>query len=203
MLRYPVTLVPDDNDTLLVSFPDFPEAHTFGEDEVEALSRAVDVLATVMEAYIRDRRRIPAPSAMTSGSVVTLPALTGLKIELYESLFAAGVGKAALAKRLQWHLPQVDRLLDLRHASRLDQLEIAFHAIGKQMVVAVTDERQPDPLLIKVNRQIIGKLFHAGTPTDRVTMARQAEPGHLITPSQAGRGRSRQSSATFRTSKSR
>jgi antitoxin HicB len=31
-----------------------------------------------------------------------------------------GIAKTDLAHRLGWHLPQVDRLLDLAHASRLD-----------------------------------------------------------------------------------
>ena len=31
MLAYPVVLEPDDNGTLLVTFPDVPEAVTFGE----------------------------------------------------------------------------------------------------------------------------------------------------------------------------
>jgi antitoxin HicB len=44
MLRYPVILEPDTNDTIQVSFPDAPEAHTFGEDEGEALMHAVDAL---------------------------------------------------------------------------------------------------------------------------------------------------------------
>jgi antitoxin HicB len=48
-------------------------------------------------------------------------------------------GKAELARRLNWHLPQVDRLLDLRHASRLDQLETAFRALGKQLSVEVSE----------------------------------------------------------------
>ena len=30
---YPIKLKRDTNDTLLVSFPDFPEAHTWGEDK--------------------------------------------------------------------------------------------------------------------------------------------------------------------------
>jgi antitoxin HicB len=33
----------------------------------------------------------------------------------------------------------VDRLLDLRHASRLDQMEAAFRALGKQLSVDVRD----------------------------------------------------------------
>jgi antitoxin HicB len=47
MLRYPVTLEVDTNDTTLVSFPDFPEAHTFGDDENEAPARAADLLEDV------------------------------------------------------------------------------------------------------------------------------------------------------------
>ena len=50
----------------------------------------------------------------------------------------AGIGKAELARRLNCHLPQVDRLLDLRHASRLDQLEAAFRALGKQLSIEIS-----------------------------------------------------------------
>jgi len=50
---------------------------------------------------------------------------------------ADGVGKAALAKRLGVALPQIDRLLDLRHASRLDAIERAFAALGRTMEVVV------------------------------------------------------------------
>ena len=33
MYSYPVNLEPDDNDTVVVNFPDLPEAVTFGDDE--------------------------------------------------------------------------------------------------------------------------------------------------------------------------
>jgi antitoxin HicB len=52
---------------------------------------------------------------------------------------ASGVGKAALARRLGVALPQVDRLLNLRHASRLDAIERAFAALGKTISIAVND----------------------------------------------------------------
>ncbi len=35
------------------------------------------------------------------------------------------IHKAELARRFGWHMPQVDRLFDLRHASKLDQIEAA------------------------------------------------------------------------------
>ncbi len=36
MLAYPVKLEADDNRTVLVTFPDVPEAITFGADEAES-----------------------------------------------------------------------------------------------------------------------------------------------------------------------
>jgi antitoxin HicB len=40
---------------------------------------------------------------------------------------------------LNCHLPQVDRLLDLLHNSRLDQLEAAFRALGKRIGISVEE----------------------------------------------------------------
>lgn len=136
MVRYPVTLTADDNDTILVTFKDFPEAQTFGDDKEEALARAVDALETVIDAYIRDRRDIPAPSAV-KGASVTLPSLVATKVQIYTAMRTQKVGKAELAKRLGAHLPQVDRLLDLKHGSKLDQLEAAAHALGAELEITL------------------------------------------------------------------
>ena len=70
---------------------------------------------------------------------VMLPALTEAKIELYRQMRAAGVGKAELARRLHCHLPQIDRLLDLNHGSRLDQIEQALLAVGKRLTISIED----------------------------------------------------------------
>ena len=43
MLRYPVRLTTE-GERVLVDFPDFPEAHTFGDTREEALTRASDAL---------------------------------------------------------------------------------------------------------------------------------------------------------------
>jgi antitoxin HicB len=136
MVRYPVVLAADDNDTVLVTFPDFPEAQTFGHDEAEALARAVDALETVIDAYIRDRRDIPAPSAV-KGPSVTLPTLMATKVQLYTQMRQQGVNKTELAKRLNVHLPQVDRLLDVRHGSQLDQLDAAARALGGHLEISL------------------------------------------------------------------
>jgi antitoxin HicB len=86
-----------------------------------------------------DRRDIPMPRAGAKGPFATLPALTEAKLALYTAMRTAKMSKAELARRLNCHMPQVDRLLDLRHASRLDQMEAAFRALGKQLSVDVRD----------------------------------------------------------------
>jgi len=142
-MDYPVILERDDNDTILVSFPDFPEAHTFGDNEQDALDHGVDALATVIDAYIKDRRDIPLPTSIVGRHWVTMPALIEAKVHLYEAMRAARVGKSELARRLDWHLPQVDRLLTMTHGSKLEQLEAAFRVLGKRLEVGVRDVSAP------------------------------------------------------------
>jgi antitoxin HicB len=138
MLRYAVKLSKDTNATILVDVPAIPEAHTFGEDRAEALARAADAIETALMGYVQDRQPIP-PGYAGAGISVTLPALTEAKLALYETMRKGRVGKTELARRLNWHLPQVDRLLDLNHASRLDQLEAAFRVLGRRLSIEISD----------------------------------------------------------------
>ena len=112
---------------------------TFGDDEEDALFRALDALETVLAGRIDDREDISLPSPAACRPCVILPALTAAKVLLYRTMREAGVRKADLARRLGWHGPQTDRLLDLNHASRLDQIEAALAALGKRLSVEVAD----------------------------------------------------------------
>ncbi len=139
MLRYPVKLERDTNGTILASFPDVPEAHTFGKDREQALARAADALETAFMGYMENRLAIPEPSSVKRGSYVALQALTEAKLALYSAMRAGRISKTELARRLNCHLPQVDRLLNLGHGSRLDRLETAFRALGKELSVQILD----------------------------------------------------------------
>lgn len=138
MLLYPVDLEFDDNDTFLVTSCDFPELVTFGDDRDDALTHAVDALEEAVAGRIHDGADIPAPSS--GDNLVALPALTAIKVMLYQGMREQGIGKAELARRLGWHLPQIDRVLDVNHNSRLDQMEAALGAIGRQLEVTVSDK---------------------------------------------------------------
>ena len=141
-MDYPVSVEHEVGGRVRVLLPDFPGTQAMGADEAEGLLQAQKVLAAAFEQHIRERRSIPFPSAIGQ-HYVTVPALIAVKVRLYDAMRAADVGKAELARRLRWHLPQVDRLFDLGHGSRLEQLEAAFAALGKRLVVDVLDEGAP------------------------------------------------------------
>ncbi len=138
MLKYPVELTPDDG-ALLVTFPDVPEAITFGEDESSALAHARDALETALSLYITDRRDIPTSSAAKGRPVVSPSLLGSLKLAAYTAMRARQWRKADLARELKLNPRQIDRLLDLRHGSTVAQLEQALAVCGKRAVVAAED----------------------------------------------------------------
>jgi antitoxin HicB len=137
MFDYPVTLTPD-GETLLVTFADVPEAMTFGANEDEALLQAIDALETGLSFYVDARKPLPIPSQAQPGQRTVHPSpLETAKLGVYQAMTEQGIKKAELARRLGWHMPQVDRLFDLRHASKLDQIEAAARVLGRHLEVRV------------------------------------------------------------------
>ena len=138
MVDYPVTLT-SDSGTVLVTFVDVPEAITFGEDEEDALLHAIDALETGLSFYLDARKPLPIPSKPARGQKTVRPsALECAKLGVYQAMTEQGIKKAELARRLGWHMPQVDRLFDLHHASKLEQIEAAATVLGKHVTVQVS-----------------------------------------------------------------
>jgi antitoxin HicB len=134
-MNYPVELIPDDNDTIMVAFPDVPGAISFGETEGEALANAQDALETVFSGMIADRKDIPEPSA-PDGRPTVRPTLLGLlKLTVYRAMRERGWRKADLARATHQHPRQIDRLLDLRHGSTIAQIEQALAACGVEAAI--------------------------------------------------------------------
>ncbi len=136
MFDYPVMLSPD-NGAFLVTFPDVPEAITFGATKAEALTMAVDALESGLSFYVDARKSLPVPSARPDLPSVRPSALESIKLAVYQEMMNQGIRKADLARRLGWKAPQVDRLFDLGHASRLDQLEAAAKALGRHIEIGL------------------------------------------------------------------
>lgn len=138
MLNYPVTLTKDSNGTYLVEVLDLPEANSVGDDEDEALLNAVEAIETALEIYFDERRPVPVPSKARKGqSIVALSALEEAKVLLWNEMHAQNVKKAELARRLNVHMPQVDRLFDLKHSSKFEFVEQAAKALGKKFEISL------------------------------------------------------------------
>lgn len=139
MIVFPANLIPD-GDTFVVLFPDLPHAHTNGRSVEDAVAHAPDALVAGLSMLMEKNLPIPSPGKKRGKSaiLVTVPSVVvNAKIELYKALRTYGVKKAELARRMGIHKQQVERLLDLSHASRIEQLEGAFAALELQMVVDV------------------------------------------------------------------
>ena len=68
-----------------------------------------------------------------------MTALQSAKAELYTAFLASGIRKAELARRLRIPKTTVDRLFDFENQTRLDQIEAAFAALGKELSIIVRD----------------------------------------------------------------
>jgi antitoxin HicB len=138
MYAYPVKTKLDSNGTLLVTFPDIPEAITVSATEADVVRFGTEALESAFEIYFDERREIPAPSQPKRGQqTVQLSALVTAKVLLANEMVRQDVRKAELARRLNLHGPQVDRLLNPRHSSKIDAIEAAFESLGRKLEVSV------------------------------------------------------------------
>ncbi len=133
-MDYRLDIRKDTRATYLATFPDLPGVHTFGTTRAEARGRAQDAFVTGVEFMIRTRRVVPAPRA-AGGTRFHVSALVASKIELHNLMVREHVNRAELSRRLRMHRPQVDRLVNLRHGSQLDQIEAAFDVLGRRMEI--------------------------------------------------------------------
>jgi antitoxin HicB len=137
-LGFNLEIEPDDNDTLLIRCPSIPGVVTFAEAERDIERWSVDAIETMLQSMMASGEQMPVGDRPAAGKTfVRLSLLATLKVQLYEGCRAAQVSRAELARRLGWHREQVDRLFRLNHASRLDQIETAFKAMGLEIDVAV------------------------------------------------------------------
>ena len=137
-MLYPVTLL-EESDGFTVTFPDIPEAITGGTTRAEALEQAKDALESALDFYFEDNRHVPAASAPRRGqALVELPASVSAKVLLHNELLAQAVRPADLARRLKTTRQEVNRLLDPRHATKIDSIQLALGALGKHIHLVVS-----------------------------------------------------------------
>ncbi|AIS15537.1 hypothetical protein C4K19_0377 [Pseudomonas chlororaphis subsp. aurantiaca] len=131
--------VHDEPGSVWLSCAEIPEMHAAGDTLGEALDGALDSIETALSIYVDERRAIPAgePGAKAGHIVLRLPALTAAKIALWNTLLESGMSKAELARRLDVQRPQVDRLVDFLHHSKIENVERALQELGRRISITV------------------------------------------------------------------
>jgi len=121
-----------------VSCRDLPLLHSVGDTIEEALLEAEDGIITAISLEMDMRRPIPVASVPEKGEyVVSVPVLVALKAALYNIMIETGTRKADLARLLGVNAPQVDRLLDVEHSSKVEKLELALAQFGRKAQVDI------------------------------------------------------------------
>lgn len=139
MLSYPARLTRD-GEAYGVTFPDIPEAITFGDTLEEALEMAADALATAMDFYFEDKRAVPPPSLPKRGHVlIDLPPSISAKVLLLNEMLEQGTRNVDLARRMNVRPQEVNRLTTLRHPTKIDTVALAFKALGKRLEFRLVD----------------------------------------------------------------
>jgi antitoxin HicB len=140
-MEYAAMFEPAEEGGFIVTFPDFDWGITQGDTEEEARQMAADALATMIHEHIRKGENLPRPSRPRGRKyrTIRLSALQGFKAELYVAFRASGITKAELARRIGLPKTVIDRLFDFGTSTRLNQIEAAFAALGKQIDLNVRD----------------------------------------------------------------
>ncbi|WP_426232859.1 type II toxin-antitoxin system HicB family antitoxin [Pseudomonas sp. TWP3-2] len=131
--------VHEEPSSVWLSCAEIPEMYAAGDTLGEALSSALDSIETALSIYVDDRRMIPTGQASDQecDAVLRLPALTAAKVALWNTLLECGVSKAELARRLGVQRPQVDRLVDFLHHSKIENVERALQQLGRRISILV------------------------------------------------------------------
>jgi len=140
-MEYPAIFEPAEEGGFIVRFPDFDWGVTQGDTEEEAGEMAADAIRTMIRELIRRGKEIPRPSRPRGRKhrMIRLPVLDAAKAELYSAFVNSGISKAGLARRLGIPKTTIDRLFDLDRHTRIDQMEAAFAALGKQLTVEIRE----------------------------------------------------------------
>ncbi|WP_369311780.1 hypothetical protein [Providencia rettgeri] len=121
-----------------IGFYDFPNIQgvTFCKEDVEL--EAEEVLSATLADFITIRKPIPLPQKNSKNAFpVYLPITTCLKIALHNAILETKTLRVDLARKMNINAQQIERLLDIHHASKVEVLEQALYLLGYDAHVTV------------------------------------------------------------------
>ncbi|WON75733.1 hypothetical protein [Serratia sp. UGAL515B_01] len=128
-----------ESDVWKITFRDFPQqqAACYKREDVEL--EAQENLLIAIATEIEEGRQVSPPSALQPGEIaIHLPVLVKLKLSLHNLMVSSGTSKVLLARQMGLNGAQIDRLLDVAYASKVEALEQALFLLGYEVHTSVT-----------------------------------------------------------------
>jgi antitoxin HicB len=133
---YQGELEPREGGGYYIRLPDFPEAISEADDDQGVARAASELLEAAIAFRIEEGQALPE-AAHEGGFVVPVPPLMAVKLAVVEAFRESGITQSELADRLGVKQPEVGRILNIHHATKLSRLEGALNALGKRVVVEI------------------------------------------------------------------
>lgn len=129
--------VEKDGDFSVVSFRDIPEALTQADSNEDLVFWATDALKTAIGMYFEDGDIIPAASEPQKGEIVIdLPPSFVAKIILHNAMIKNRLRQADIARAMNIPTPEVARIVNPKHKTKIDTIATAIQAAGGKLVLA-------------------------------------------------------------------
>ena len=126
------------DDGITVTFRDIPEAITCGDNEEDAITMAENCLLTAVEIYFEQEWQFPLPNKPKKGEkAIYLPDSVYSKILLHNAMLEKKVSNAALARAMNTTPTEVQRIVNIRHKTKIDTIGKALNAIGFQLQMSI------------------------------------------------------------------
>jgi len=136
--QYPVCMEPNGEGGYILTSRDVPEIISEIWDEKELEEYAVDALIIAADAYYEKKQVFPMPSKARKGEVlVDVPLSVFLKILLQNAMIEANIRPTDLANKMKLTPQAVNRIINLRHSTKVDTVQQALRSLGKEVQLSV------------------------------------------------------------------
>ena len=136
-IRYPAYFEPAEEGGFTITFPDFPEAISEGDDLDQALFNAVEVLDLTLVSRLDDKEEIPLPHEETGENIYMIAPDANIQAVLLFRFNKGDRKLADIARTLGTSWPAIARLEDPKHWPTLRQLDKVAAALGKRLVISL------------------------------------------------------------------
>ena len=136
-MRYPVKLDKTEEGIFVIGFLDIPEILVQGDTKEKALKMAKDKLLAMFGAYFKNNKKLPEPSEIV-GDYIELPVSVVAKILMLNLFLDSKITQVELDQKMGVKKQEITRLFNLRHSTKIDTINQAIIAMGKNLNISLS-----------------------------------------------------------------